>query len=295
MSHPNDDTRSAAAGKPTLEALLRLKRAERPDAAFWQDFERGLRQKQLAAIIEPKPWWLEMALWSRRLAPVGLPVSGAAAALLAIMIVRTQSPFVSVSAPVEFGPAISAGHSTAAANPKAPSSVAAPVLTPHADVAVASVVSPAPSVPASPQAASEVAAIVSPSGTSETPVVESLLGISPAPAVQTPSELTIADNLAEARAESPEFISHAVDSLQGVALSTASADTPAADTSLKMEVRNPRHARVLLAMADHPSVDSSGGLAHLRDRLAHSLDNDDALSGSASRLGVGGDRLSVSF
>ena len=56
MSLSDDDKRSAApaaAGKPTLEELLRVKRAERPDQVFWEEFDRGLRRKQLAAMVEP--------------------------------------------------------------------------------------------------------------------------------------------------------------------------------------------------------------------------------------------------
>ncbi len=41
----------------TLEDLLKLKRAETPPAEFWSEFERELREKQLAAIIEKRPWW----------------------------------------------------------------------------------------------------------------------------------------------------------------------------------------------------------------------------------------------
>jgi hypothetical protein len=42
---------------PTLENLLRLKRAEVPTAEFWTRFETELRQRQLAAIVEKRPWW----------------------------------------------------------------------------------------------------------------------------------------------------------------------------------------------------------------------------------------------
>ncbi|HVW22049.1 MAG TPA: hypothetical protein VHC86_12615 [Opitutaceae bacterium] len=41
----------------TVEDLLRLKRAERPGPEFWAQFEQELRAKQLAAIVEKKPWW----------------------------------------------------------------------------------------------------------------------------------------------------------------------------------------------------------------------------------------------
>lgn len=41
----------------TLEDILRLKRAERPAAEFWDQFDRELRAKQLSALVEKRPWW----------------------------------------------------------------------------------------------------------------------------------------------------------------------------------------------------------------------------------------------
>lgn len=41
----------------TLEDIIRLKRAERPPAEFWASFDRELRAKQLAALVEKRPWW----------------------------------------------------------------------------------------------------------------------------------------------------------------------------------------------------------------------------------------------
>jgi hypothetical protein len=41
----------------TIDDLLKLKRAEAPPAEFWSQFERELREKQLAAIVEKRPWW----------------------------------------------------------------------------------------------------------------------------------------------------------------------------------------------------------------------------------------------
>jgi hypothetical protein len=43
--------------KITVEALLRLKRAERPPAEFWSSFEAQIRTKQLSAIVSRRPWW----------------------------------------------------------------------------------------------------------------------------------------------------------------------------------------------------------------------------------------------
>ena len=41
----------------TIDDLLKLKRAEAPAPDFWPQFERELREKQLAAIVEKRPWW----------------------------------------------------------------------------------------------------------------------------------------------------------------------------------------------------------------------------------------------
>jgi hypothetical protein len=61
--------------KVTVEDLLRVKRAERPSPDFWVRFEQELRAKQLAAIVEKRPWWHAWSLGlirSRRwYAPVG--------------------------------------------------------------------------------------------------------------------------------------------------------------------------------------------------------------------------------
>jgi len=61
----------------TVEDLLRLKRAERPPEAFWADFDRGLREKQLAALLPRRPWWQRWTergfwpAWGRLALPVG--------------------------------------------------------------------------------------------------------------------------------------------------------------------------------------------------------------------------------
>ena len=41
----------------TVEDLLGLKRAERPSSDFWSEFDRRLRDKQLSALVAPRPWW----------------------------------------------------------------------------------------------------------------------------------------------------------------------------------------------------------------------------------------------
>ncbi len=88
----------------TVEDLLRLKRAERPAAEFWTNFERELRQKQLTALLEKRPWWqqLPQVLARRAYLPVG------ATAILAFTLVS-----VKYYAPAQ----LAASPSVPAANP----------------------------------------------------------------------------------------------------------------------------------------------------------------------------------
>jgi len=80
-------------GKVSLEELLRLKRAERPAPEFWARFEQDLRAKQLAAIVEKRPWWVELRMpqVNRALAQWRLQLPLGAAAVLALsFVVVTQ-------------------------------------------------------------------------------------------------------------------------------------------------------------------------------------------------------------
>src|SRR5882672_9787789 len=76
--------------KVTIEDLLRLKRAERPPAEFWSTFERELRQKQLTALLEKRPWWQELPqLITRR---AYLPVGATAILAFTLVSLRYYTP-----------------------------------------------------------------------------------------------------------------------------------------------------------------------------------------------------------
>jgi hypothetical protein len=149
---------SYAPQKPTLEELLRLKRAERPAEEFWARFEAELRAKQLAALVE-KPSW--PALVRARLMRLVLPLSAAAVAAVAvIMWVQTPpapSPDVATFAPAvlpSIAPALSATANNVVADSEPLPAVlsateivgekVAPVLTPEPPAVIA-VTEPAPS------------------------------------------------------------------------------------------------------------------------------------------------------
>ena len=75
--------------KITLEEVLRLKRAERPDPVFWAEFEQQLRAKQLAAIVERRPWWhLDLLRVSSGISRLRVPLG--ATAVLALTIVSVH-------------------------------------------------------------------------------------------------------------------------------------------------------------------------------------------------------------
>lgn len=67
----------------TLEQLLHVKRAERPDREFWDRFERELHQKQLSALVQAAPWYLRLGQFVGRFARRSAPFTAAAAAVAA--------------------------------------------------------------------------------------------------------------------------------------------------------------------------------------------------------------------
>jgi hypothetical protein len=84
----------------TLEDLLRVKRAERPPVEFWQEFEREMRLKELAAIVEPRPWWASFIKVGARISRYQLPIG--AAAILALSVVTVREYRTSEYGPSDF-------------------------------------------------------------------------------------------------------------------------------------------------------------------------------------------------
>ena len=75
----------------TLENLLHLKRAERPSPEFWTRFETELRQKQLAALIDRRPWWQTLPqLLARRRAII--PLGATAILALTLVSIKFHTP-----------------------------------------------------------------------------------------------------------------------------------------------------------------------------------------------------------
>ena len=73
-----------------IEDLLRLKRAERPPAEFWGEFDRQLRGKQLSALVAKRPWWQRLPRLVPTLARYRIVLGGTAVAALAFVTLRDE-------------------------------------------------------------------------------------------------------------------------------------------------------------------------------------------------------------
>lgn len=85
----------------TLEDLLQLKRAEKPDLAFWAQFEQEFRAKQLAAAVQRKRWWFALPSLMPRLVRYSLPVGATAVLALTFVTLRHDPAAEQVSAGIE--------------------------------------------------------------------------------------------------------------------------------------------------------------------------------------------------
>ncbi len=290
MSHPErNEPRHVA-----IEDLLRLKRAERPSPEFWHRFERELRAKQLAAIVERRPWWISLRLphAARCLARFQVPVGAAAALALSFVVVREYRP----AAPV-------------VAN--------APVVESVSERAPVSAVKSPSIYDRSSSAVSAVSAVLEGPG-SQSPV-RGALGLSvEGPAAVGPGELMglipwapqIGSN---AEPREPAALGE-LSPVQFVTLVNPGRDhdfqgrveiqpvvmprrLAGADTVAPLPVASSRELRRDRILANLLAADGSGERSRLvqgREVIASSLD-DDRLYDSVRRVGMGGDRLTLKF
>lgn len=279
----------------TLEDLLRLKRAERPPAEFWTEFDRQLRTKQLSALVERRPWWHGLAQAFAGLRRYPLPI-GAAAALAITFVtlrqdnavpqlqlqLRTETPVVAaagaVETPVSATRAILAESQSDAPEAQALVSSAVPAEPAAKEVAAASV----ELMPTAPAAAL---------AQDESPRMLSLLVGAEETDAASPSARHIAANFAVAQANEPigtmllgkarEFGAHrsevrvaAIDPLQQMA-------APA----------EMRRARYLTAMVATTAVESS---ARTSERMANRISAEE-LYDQVQRFGTRRGGFNVKF
>ncbi len=260
----------------TLEDLLRLKRAERPPAEFWAQFDRELQAKQLAALVGKRPWWHSAAHMLRRFSYV--PLGATAAFVFAFMTVREhRSP-------------------VAEAIPSIKLQVLAPKLAP-APMAVRIAVRAQPLVVAVPEKA-VLAAVAK--------VLPTNRSAAPAAAPETYRAKTwLADThkvtrttpLAE-QYKSVSFDGALIANSRPASSLTSMGEVKARRTADPLaQVSSPsetRHARLMAALTDVRLVSTVDPVALMHQRLATRV-GDDGLADDAGRLGASGNSVSFKF
>ena len=264
---PNLETRS----KVTVEDLVRLKRAERPAPGFWDNFERELRQKQLTALLEKRPWWQTLPqVFSRR---AYLPIG--ATAILAFTVVSlkyhaptpiVQAPSVTATAPVV--------ASTLAADVSAAANITAPVSSAGIEhQELAPLPAPTAAAPVSAAATEVMSTLVAP------------------PTVESPSARSIAANLARFEQAEPEM----VNAVLGNRLSPPSrVQTASANVTelASVPAETSKRSRLLAQYSERPLSPEPTAPEIVRERLARRL-VDPEISERISRVGLKGDQVSL--
>lgn len=261
----------------TVEDLLRLKRAERPSVEFWNAFERDLRQKQLSALLEKRPWWQEVPRWTARHAY--FPLGAAAAMAFAFVTIRNQA-----TSPLAVGEAI------------------LPVTVEHA--ALPETFSGQTRLNL---AESEVPALATPTAAAsvQTPALATTipgdvgewLPWSAPRTIETPSAKSIAATLARLEETQPELL----ENMRGTRLAPVSARIqPAADRAVmelaSVSVTSPaaprRSTRLLAGFEQREFAPEPTAPDLVRERIARRLGDPDLLD-EVRRLDLKGDRLSL--
>jgi hypothetical protein len=262
--------------KVTIEDLLRLKRTERPPAEFWAGFERELRQKQLAALVEQRSWWRDFPqLFSRR---AYLPVGATAVIALTLVSVRFYAP--TPVAQIE-GPASSIAVT-----------VPAPVVgTKIAEPAPIFVGAPDNSIPVDDR--TPVAAAMPLSEQMPEQAVDLVPWGAPR-SVETPSAKTIAANIAHLEQTEPELATYAL--IGHMPVSTQhmqETGAPVVELASVSAVASKR-SRLLAHFDDRHFTPDPQAPEIVRERLTRRMADTD-YGDRFSRIGVKGDQVSLKF
>jgi hypothetical protein len=271
---PNSDQRS----KVTIEDLLRLKRAERPPVEFWSAFERELRQKQLTALLEKRPWWQELPQFMTRRAY--LPVGATAILAFTLVSLRYYTP-VQV---VQLNGA-SAGSTTALNSQNEPRParqnavlVSSPLVNREGPVAPR--IDDRTNVSATGPSTSVEVTDMKPESTS--PVL-----------IESPSARSIAANLAHLEQSEPELIN----AVRGSRLSSPVRVQPASAPIVELaslSANGSKRSRLLANYNDRLLSPEPTAPDIVRERLSRRLGDADYTE-RFSRIGLKGSQVSLKF
>ncbi|MCX6933751.1 MAG: hypothetical protein NTZ29_13910 [Verrucomicrobia bacterium] len=266
-----------------------MKRAERPPAEFWNQFERELRAKQLAALVVKRPWWRTLparafAGFSRYHLPLG------ATAVLAIT-------FLSVR---EYQTVTPEGVVLPVLNDEvfATSASAATVAGPAEGAFLVGEVKPVAVASESAPSVSREADMSTESGAQASPAMAVLTGrVDDSVREASPSARSIANNFAAVQsAESPfggrSFLGSTVHGFESRAMP---ARQPVVDPLAQMKAPSDVRRARYLGTALPASVGMKTATARSSERLASRIADERLYETGPSRLGVGGDRLMVKF
>lgn len=268
--------------KTSLDDLLQLKRAERPAPEFWNQFERELRVKQLAAIMEKRPWWDRFPQgWAARTRGLS---AAAAILVLALFGVRTYQDGVFAPKPVVAvelaGPGPSGNAPMASTTMAAAQEAARPESVGARSMSNAS--------------AFEVVALRSGTVT-DSKDRKILLAPKHTLTATSPSPRAITANLSVLETEEAtldERSSLFRDDTERVAMGEGTLNEPLVQV---VSTGDPRKARLLAVAAPLSDMDRvRAEVSQTREQIASRLDDDTLYSG-VRRLGLGGDRVSIRF
>lgn len=262
--------------KVTVEDLLQLKRAERPEPEFWSKFEVELRQKQLAALVERRRWWQQWPhLLSRR---AYIPLGATAVIAFTLVSVQYRQPVVlheepemEIDLPVAKAPVAPAvpRHEVVAHNPGAVEKAPAMPIDDRTPVATARLSERLPAQS------------------------DELLPWS-APRVEvTPSARSIAANLARLEENDPELVNKLLAAALGNTSQAAQPSSHAVEMAAVSALAS-RHNRLMAQLADRQFTPDPAAPEVVRERLARRL-GDAELAGGWTRVGLKGDRVSLKF
>lgn len=270
-----------------IEDLLRLKRAERPPAEFWTEFDRKLRAKQLAALVEKRPWWQSLPEVFSAVYRYRIALGTSAICALTFLSIRQYSPSVPRSPAPEPHPAAVVAESANHVEPTLIREMAPagglPSIVASAAVAVAPVADVPAAEPAPSNAPAGISEIVAAGGVgaaesdSETAfsgtrgLSENFLASSSAD-LMLPRGLLVGASGFEARAMPPRT---PIEPLQQM--------TPPSES---------RRSRILTAMVSKSSLEAS---SQTTERAASRMISDERTFDQIHRFGARGDRVQVKF
>lgn len=298
----NPPERRSEPNRVTLEELLRVKRAERPSAEFWSRFEQDLRAKQLAAIIEPRPWWLKLRLpqVARTVGRYQMPVGAAAALALGFIVVREYRPAADTAPDVAVSASIAQPAETVvaaagpAASPVEVASISAPVAAvPSVAVASVETTSSVYTADPSPVGPGALLAMIPWAAPQQSVDAETA---SPAPALGELPQVYFASEIKPTREHHFEGSVEVAPMLVSAPVEQPATETEPVAEVLPVSPREVRRNHILssLVVADNSSDSDRAVLVQAREVVANSL-TDDRLYDSVRRLGMGGDRLTLKF